>query len=304
MSEYSPIVLFVYSRYEHTSATLQALKNNKLASKSELFIFSDGFKNDKDKDSVLAVRTLIKNINGFKKVTVIERSFNHGLAKNIHLGVTEVIESFGRVIVLEDDIVTSPNFLLFMNENLERFKDTPEVWHISGWNYPIDTDGLANNFLWRGMNCWGWGTWKEHWKKFNKDPQRLISQWNSDEISKFNLDNNYPFWRQVSANHSGKINTWAVFWYATIFENKGLCLNASKSLVDNIGLDGSGENCSSSSNFYRTEFTKEEYKKCQSVPLVENSLALERIKKYVANNKLSFFSRVIIRFRKFIKKLN
>ncbi|MFA0712124.1 hypothetical protein AB4615_11860 [Vibrio splendidus] len=303
MFKYSPIVLFVYSRYDHTKATIEALKNNKLASESELFIFSDGFRNEQDKPGVLAVRSLIENISGFKKVTVIERSSNHGLAKNIQLGVTDIIKNSGRVIVMEDDIVTSPHFLLFMNENLVRYKDIDRVWHISGWNYPIETEGLPGSFLWRGMNCWGWGTWENRWDKFEKNPQRLVSQWSVDDISRFNLDNSYPFWKQVIANNSGKINTWAIFWYATIFENKGLCLNVSQSLVDNIGLDGSGENCSSSSNFYRTEVTTAKYRHGQTIPLVENVAALGKIKKYCINNKPSFISRVINRSKKIIRKL-
>ncbi|MEZ8257956.1 glycosyltransferase [Vibrio cyclitrophicus] len=305
MSDYSPIVLFVYSRLEHTKRTVDNLRKNELAKLSELIVFSDGAKNENDKHEVFEVREYLKNINGFKNVAIIERKVNLGLAKNIQLGVSDVVNKYGKVIVLEDDIVTSPRFLEFMNSSLDYYKDYDKVWHISGWNYPIDTIGLNDTFLWRGMNCWGWATWKDKWDKFEKNPSRLIVEWDKDKISRFNVDGSFPFWKQVESNISGKIDTWAIFWYSTIFEHEGLCLNPTSSLVNNIGLDGSGENCSKSTETLSSFTPLDRALTLGSEKIEENKIALERIKKYGIASSPTLFQRAINRLNKtsFIKRI-
>ena len=131
-----------------------------------------------------------------------------------------------------------------MNDALEFYENKDRVSHISGWNYPIDTSGLDDIFLWRGMNCWGWATWKEKWQYFEKNVDRLTSSFSSKEIRQFNLmTKRSGFWKQVLDNKNNKIDTWAIFWYATIFKNSKLCLNPSQSFIQNIGCDGTGTNC-------------------------------------------------------------
>ncbi len=132
MNDYAPIVLFVYARPEHTKKTLAALKENKLADRSELFIFSDGPKGSEDEIQVKKVREIIREQDGFKRITIMEKKYNIGLADNIIEGVTHVVRKYGKVIVLEDDIVTSPYFLLFMNDSLEMYQGNPKVMSISG----------------------------------------------------------------------------------------------------------------------------------------------------------------------------
>ncbi|MGL1559681.1 hypothetical protein ACSTJW_07745 [Vibrio parahaemolyticus] len=302
MSDYAPIILFVYARCDHTKKTIEALKKNTLASKSDLFIFSDQYKNERDVNNVSEVRNYIRHVEGFKTVTVIEREYNLGLAENIRLGVSEIIEKYGRVIVLEDDIVTSNGFLTFMNKSLDIFKQNHKVWHISGWNYPIDATGLKSMFLWRGMNCWGWATWSDRWSHYNKNPQLLLSSWGRDKIKQFNLDGFFPFWNQVIANEKGKINTWAIFWYATIFENNGLCINPTTTLVKNIGLDGTGENCSSMSSFDKFDKRNE----CDVIffeGYTENEIATNRIKEYCSSSRLSLVKKIKNKIIKKIKKM-
>jgi len=239
----SPIVLFVYNRCDHTKRTIEALKNNELADESELIIYADGAKDADVFPKVQEVRDYIKTISGFKKIIIIERDNNYGLANSIIKGVTEVVNKHDRVIVLEDDIVTSPYFLKFMNDALDFYKDKKKVWHVSGWSYPIETDGLNDIFLWRLMNCWGWATWADRWQYFEKDTDKLISEFTSREIYRFDLDGVGSFWDQVLLNRKGKIDTWAIYWYAAIFKKGGLCVNPSKSFVENIGHDGSGVHC-------------------------------------------------------------
>ena len=245
----APIVLFVYNRPWHTRQTVEALQKNELAKESELYIYSDEAKNEYTRKSVDEVRKYIDKIDGFKKVTVIKREKNWGLANSIIDGVTKIVNQYGKIIVLEDDLVTSKYFLKFMNDALVFYKDEKKVWHISGWNYPIKNNGLDNVFLWRVMNCWGWATWSDRWNNFEKNTDLLIDNFSQKDINKFNLDGVEDFWVQVIANKERKINTWAIYWYAIIFQNKGLCLNPVQTFVDNIGHDGSGMHCSSQKKY-------------------------------------------------------
>mgnify|MGYP001144768912 CR=1 FL=1 len=239
----APVALFVFNRLDHTIKTVESLKSNILASKTDLFIFSDGSRNSEDEKEVSEVRKYIKEITGFKSIKIIRNKVNKGLANSIINGVTDVIKLNSKIIVLEDDMVVSSIFLDFMNTALEKYRLNGRVWHVSGWNYPLSIKTAENLFFWDTMNCWGWGTWEDRWEHFNKNPEKLLNNWNSEKIHSFDLNNSGVFWQQVEDNYSGKINTWAIFWYATIFENKGLCLNPCNSLVQNIGLDGSGTNC-------------------------------------------------------------
>ncbi len=237
----SPIVLFVYNRPWHTRQTIEALKKNELASDSELFIYSDAPKNDAVIASVREVREYIRAIDGFKKVTIIERERNYGLAANIIDGVISIVSQCGRVIVLEDDLVTSPVFLRFMNEALEFYKEEKRVWHISGYMLPIRCSLPASTFFSKVMFCWGWATWQDRWMYFERDPEKLMEKFTRRMRRDFNLDGSHNFFYQIKANYKRTLDTWAVFWYATIYLNDGLCLNPTQSLVKNIGLDGSGE---------------------------------------------------------------
>jgi hypothetical protein len=274
----APIVLFVFARPEHTRRTLEALAANLLAKQSDLFVYADAARDEREVGRVQAVRSAVHAASGFRSITVIKRETNYGLARNIIEGVTEVCNRYGRVIVLEDDVVTGPYFLSFMNAALDRYVDVTRVWHISGWSYPIDSSGLGAAFFWRVMNCWGWATWADRWKCFQKNPQRLVESWGQEKIRRFNLDGVHVFWTQITANQKGRLNTWAIFWYATIFENNGLCLNPARSFVRNIGHDGSGENCDYTDSFAVEQLGSEyaDLPECKE----ESIVAVQRIKAF------------------------
>ncbi len=133
MNNLAPIILFTYNRPWHTRQTIEALQKNLYADKSRLIILSDGPKTEIDVPKVQKVREYIKTVKGFRSIEIIEREKNWGLANNIIDGVTRIINEYGKIIVLEDDIVTSPYFLKFMNEALEFYKDEERVMHISGY---------------------------------------------------------------------------------------------------------------------------------------------------------------------------
>ena len=238
----APIALFVYNRPNHVRHTLDALKNNNHASKSDIIIFSDGPKSESDKEAVAEVRDIIHNLSGFQSIKITEHPMNKGLASSVISGVNEVLINFDRVIVLEDDIMTSPEFLNYMNQALDFFEAESKVWHINGYAHPISEDLLGDVFMNRVMDCWGWATWRDRWKFFEKAPLELTKKMTLAQIKTFDLDAN-TLTGSLAESKQGKINTWAIFWYATIFLQEGLCVSPSKSFTYNIGFDGTGDNC-------------------------------------------------------------
>lgn len=289
---HAPVVLFVYNRPEHTRKTVEALRLNRGATQTDLIVYSDAAKKFDQEDKVAETRAFVDQITGFRSVTVRKQTWNQGLAASIIEGVTNVVEEYGRVIVLEDDIVTSPFFLLFMNQTLDFYENEKNVWHISGWNYPVDFEGVGDAFLWRGMNCWGWATWADRWQFFEKEPEKLINEWSSEEKYRFDLDGSGVFWCQVESNAKKKINTWAIFWYATIFQNRGLCLNPSVSYVENIGHDGTGVHCGVSDS-HSISVLNERAGFSLPTQIYESTNSVMKIKKFYKGLKKPFFVRAI-----------
>ena len=158
----APIALFVFNRPWHTRQTVEALRNNEGASESELFVFCDGPRTERDDLPVDEVRQYVRTITGFKKITVVERDNNLGLARSIVSGVTEIVNTFGCIIVIEDDSVTSRFFLKFMNEALLQYKNAQRVMHVSGYMYPVKRPGsLPGSFFYRGNAQLGMGHLEE-----------------------------------------------------------------------------------------------------------------------------------------------
>lgn len=291
-SKFAPIALFVYKRMHHVKKIIQALQSNTLAQYSDLIIYSDGAKGEDDAHEVNAIRNFLHTIEGFNSVNIITRDKNYGLAKNIIDGVTEAINEYGKIIVIEDDILVSPKFLNFMNRALDFYEKNERVWHISGWNYPISATELEDVYFGRVMNCWGWATWKDRWNFFNKDPERLVKSWTSKQKYCFDLYGSGIFWPQIIANYRNKLDTWAIFWYATIYENNGLCLYPSISYVDNIGHDGTGTNCEFKASTPNLNLNINA--SLNFTPKVEESeIALNRVIKYYKNEKIKFLARVL-----------
>lgn len=241
----APVVLFVYNRPEHTRKTVEALLANRLAPQSRLFVFSDGAKNDLARPAVEAVRRYVDSIEGFASIEVIKRFENQGLAASVISGVTQVVEEYGEVIVLEDDMVTVPHFLDHMNEGLDLYRDDADVATIQGHIYPLGLPSLPQSYFLPSLGCWGWGTWSRAWRDFEPDGSRLLARIRSENSSfKFDLGGHYPYTRLLKQQALGKVDSWAIRWYATNFllDRKGLY--PSKSLLENIGFDGTGVHCS------------------------------------------------------------
>lgn len=245
----APIAVFAYNRLNHTRKTLEALGANDLAAESDLFVFSDAPKKPESLPSVLAVRDYLKTIAGFKSVTIIERSVNYGLAKSIIDGVTGICDQFGSVIVLEDDLVTSPHFLTYMNDALKMYEANDRVISIHGYIYPVKQN-LPETFFLRGADCWGWATWKRGWDLFDPDAQKLYDALQAGgEIKTFDFEGNYGYADMLKQHIEGKVNSWAIRWYASAFLANKLTLYPGISLVQNIGNDSSGTHCGDTDAF-------------------------------------------------------
>ncbi len=239
----SPILLFVYNRPQHTREAVESLLRNPQAKMSELFVYSDGAKDESACEAVEEVRRYVRNINGFQHVTIVERETNRGLARNIIDGVTETISRYGRVIVMEDDLVVSPHFLEFMNEALELFENEPRVGHVHACEITGDPL-LPETFLVRWTGSWGWGTWQRAWNLFNPDGKALLDELERRKLTRtFDFEGTYGYTRMLRRQTEGKNDSWAIRWNASLFLKGMLSYNAGKSLVKNEGFDGSGTHC-------------------------------------------------------------
>jgi hypothetical protein len=239
----APIILFVYNRLDHTKKTIEALSNNLLANKSELFIYSDAAKDVSQPGDIDKVRSFIKTVKGFKSVTIIEREKNWGLAPSIIDGVTDIVNQYGKIIVLEDDLITSPHFLTYMNDALGLYENDSRVVSIHGYVYSVKKK-LPGYFFLRGADCWGWATWKRGWDLFNPDAGCLLNEIKKQHLEKdFNFNNSYNYTGMLQDQIDGRVSSWAIRWYASAFLANTYTLYPGKSFVENIGFDGTGVHC-------------------------------------------------------------
>ena len=296
MQSLAPIALFVYNRPDHTRRTISYLQKNLLAEDSRLFIFSDGAKTEADQAKVNEVRALIKQTDGFKTVKILENAENQGLANAIISGVSQLVEEYGKVIVFEDDLLSSPFTLRYFNDALQRYANQEKVMHIGAYMYPLAEKNLPQTFFYRAATSWGWATWSRAWKNFNPDINELIGQFSKPQIKHFSIDGTMNFWKQMKEFKSGKNNSWAIRWYASVFLADGLTLNPSKSLIHNIGHDGSGVH-SNKEDIYQVHVARQVVQAFPS-EIVENEEAYHAIKHFLRNRKGSLLQRV----KRFITK--
>ncbi len=281
----APICIFVYNRPNHTRLTLEALKQNDLASDSILYIFSDGPKNTKDQLKIKEVRNIIRKEQWCKNVKIFESRENLGLAKSIIDGVTQIINKHERIIVLEDDIITSSGFLTYMNKALNLYESESKVMHISGYMFPTKKRNPETFFL-NLATCWGWGTWARAWKYLERNPEKLLSNFTStSQIKHFNLDGAYNWYDVLQKNCSGEIKTWAIKWYASFYLKNGFVLHPGRSLCRNIGCDNSGVHCNTDNELLNQ--TIADFIQINQIELIENQTVRKLVKRYFTKKNLS-----------------
>ncbi len=230
---HAPVAMFVYNRLDNTRQTVEHLKRNHLASETPLYVFSDGGKDEKSWAKVNELRQYLHTIKGFKEVNIIERTENIYLERNIIEGINHVLQRHDTIIVLEDDICTSPVFLTYMNEALRKYEDNNRIMHISGFTH-LDIPQYGDTYLTPFMAGWGWATWKNRWKHFvhyksRKEALEGLTDTDSDNIQ---YGGNFTCLNSLDKNPI----PWDICWLIQIYRRGGLCLSPTHTLIKNIGI--------------------------------------------------------------------
>ncbi len=302
---FAPITLFTYARPDHTRRTVEALLQNDHASSHDLIVFSDAARTPEKRSAVDLVRAYLATVIGFQSVTVHHRPHNFGLAKSVIDGVTRVLFDHERIIVLEDDMVTSTHFLTYMNEALDKFSDDDRVISIHGYLFPVEL-ALPEAFFLPGADCWGWATWRRGWHLFNPNGQALLDELKQRNLLKsFDFNGAYGYSKMLKSQILGANDSWAVRWYASAFLAGKLTLYPGRSLVHNIGNDDSGTHCSENSS-YDTKLSTAPIclSRVEVLPSVAGQVAFEAFFKKIEGSLASKLRRGIIKIMaKFISQI-
>lgn len=237
----SPVALFVYNRADNTRATLRALMNNTLASQTALYVFSDGGKDEASWEAVREVRALLHEVKeevartrSLLNMTIVERPVNYYLERNIIEGINQVFEQHDTIIVLEDDIVTSPHFLQYMNDAFDIYRDDPKVMHVSGFTR---INPQHSSYFTPFMAGWGWGTWRDRWQQhFHHFSSRAeaLDGLTPELLNAIEYGGVFPCLKDLNRQPI----PWDICWSIAIRRAGGLCLYPTRTLVRNIGLTG------------------------------------------------------------------
>lgn len=298
---YAPIALFTYNRADHTQRAVESLLKNAEAKDSDLFIFSDGAKTPEKQKEVDDNRAYIHTVGGFKSVTIIEREKNWGLANSLIAGITEIVNKYGRVIVVEDDLILSPYFLQFMNEALEKYKDEDRVSAISAFLNPIDCKA-PNTFFLRYFACWGWATWKRGWDLLNLDTKDLLKKirW---KTKAFNVGGYGGFYGMLYCQKVGLVDSWAVRYYASSFLANKLVLFPGQSLALQNGMDGTGTHSGDNPDLYNAVRLASSPVILQDIIVKESKEMYAAYSRYYRGGRKTTIRSVYNRFKSFVRRL-
>jgi hypothetical protein len=249
--KFAPIVIFAFNRPVSFQRTVESLCNNIECKDSDLFVFVDGPRDNhpEEMEKVLAVRGFAEHITGFHSINYRFSDHNRGLADSVISGVTEVINCYGSVIVLEDDLVVASNFLLFMNEALTRYKESENIFSVCGYTNKIRIPKYYQYdvYISSRSSSWGWGTWKNRWEKVDWK----LSKWDNARRNKkaFNAWGGSDCYHMLKRWKKSENNSWAIRFVYSQFVNHGWSVFPCRSLVKNNGFDGTGTNCHKYSRF-------------------------------------------------------
>lgn len=292
-AEYAPIALFAFRRPDHLAACLTALAACAESADSPLIVFCDGSRGPDDDDAVRAVRQIAHAATGFASVEVVERDVNLGLAASVIDGIGRVLTDHDRVVVVEDDLLVSPDFLRYLNTGLDLYEDEPRVVSVHAYVYAVP-DPLPQSFFLRGADCWGWATWRRGWAVFDPDGAGLLARLRaSGQERAFDLDGAYPYSAMLADQVAGEVDSWAVRWYASAFLADLLTLYPGRSLVENVGQDGSGTHSTASAS-HAVEAARMTWP-LERVPVVEDSVARAAIVRTLARSHGGVRARIAAR---------
>lgn len=289
MRNLAPVVVFTYNRVEHLEKTLDALNNCDLASETDLFIFCDSFKSDKDKTKVEMAISVVDKFatnNCFHSISITKASKNKGLAKSIMEGVTSVIALYGKAIVVEDDLIASRYFLRYMNGALDYYEHDKTIWAISGYTFPMKSlEAYPYDIYLSGRGCsWGWATWIDRWN---------MVDWNVSDYRSFK----HNYFKRIKFGQWGKdlpilldyqinlnANSWAIRWCYSAFTRNMLTVYPKRSYIKNYGIDGSGVHSQNATTHrFDTDFDDNEEFRCNFQSLtIDKKIRKEFAKRYSA----------------------
>jgi hypothetical protein len=273
----APIALFAYCRPNHLAKTVAALRANPEAQDSILYVFSDAAKDISAAEGVQQVRALLARIEGFTKIEFVFHSQNQGLARNITEGISAVLNKHDAVIVVEDDVVASTFFLRFMNDALNLYRDEGRVGSISGFAYPVEA---PETFFLRGADCWGWATWRDRWHQYNPDGGSLLAQLTERGLEDaFDLEGAMAYTQMLKDQIAGRNDSWAVRWHATCFLQDLLILYPGRTLVHNIGNDGSGTHATTIDESFTSDLSPEPVE-LQPIPIEQDVTARQAVREF------------------------
>lgn len=303
----SPIVLFVYNRPEHTRKTLRALSKNNLASESVLYIYCDGTPIDcisELKENNDLVKKVIREEQWCKEVVIIEAETNKGLANSVISGVTEIVNRYGKIIVLEDDLVTSTYFLEYMNNALNVYANNLEVIQISGFSFPSPKIKSTNSSYFLTLtSTWGWATWKQAWDiiDFECSDYKILKK-DKNLAYRFNHNGSYDYKKMfLQQMESDKISSWGIRFYWNAFKQNAVILFPDKSLVINNGWDSSGKHKDSYDIFPINDW--DENYKIKKFPETTNvDIKTNKIISRYLKQRTSLFIKIFYRLKLIIMK--
>jgi hypothetical protein len=251
--KYAPLAIFVYNRLEHTKNLLSSLEKCTLCDQTDVFIFSDGVSNDwKTKEAKVGqlrqYLTTYKKHHPFKSLTIIKRRHNLGLANSVIQGTTYVIKHYGKVIVLEDDLIVTKDFLLFMNEGLRYYEKHKRIWSICAHTELMEFPKSYKQDIYLALRAgsWGWATWENRWSRvdwevkdykcFMRNPiaKLLWKLGGSDRLA------------MLEKQMKGDLDSWAIRWEYAALKHHMYTVRPIHCRVRNCGLDGSGVHCGKS----------------------------------------------------------
>mgnify|MGYP002397663302 CR=1 FL=1 len=248
----APIILFTYKRLDTLQLTVDALKKNYLAKDSDLIIFSDAAKTSKDQVAVNNVRTYLKTISGFKSITINEANTNKGLANSIIDGVSLVLQQHESVIVLEDDLVSSPNFLNYMNEALSFYKNNTKIFSIAGFSIPVKNNKKLDIYFTQRSSSWSWATWRNRWEQIDWEVSDYDTFKNSSQQKKAFNKMGSDMASMLHKQMTGKLDSWAIRWCYHQFKNNLFSVHPIISKIDNVGFTPDATNTTQKFNRFKT----------------------------------------------------
>lgn len=298
---YAPIALFTYSRADHTKQAVESLLRNSEAKESELFIFSDGPKNESKVSAVKENRDYIYTITGFKTIHIVEREKNWGLSNSLIAGITDIVNKYGKVIVVEDDLILSRYFLRYMNDALDKYANNEKVSAVSAFQNPTGTDAPETFFL-RYFACWGWGTWKRAWDMFNPDVRDLLRQlrWKKND---FNIGGAGPFYSHLYCHKVGLVDTWAARFYASSFLADKLVLFPGHSMAIQSGIDGSGTHSGNNDSHFHGMSLWQQPINIKDIDVEESKLMYRAFHEFYAKGKKNKLRYYYKSFKSFVRRL-